>query len=96
MTSNIAAEIAIGETKQKKISIANDSEEDQHYLIEITNPELVEIKEPEIKLPPNGKGKIQLVFLPVHKPCQKTTYLIIKQDGVVKDCYEIKIDYIGD
>ncbi|CAG9313168.1 unnamed protein product [Blepharisma stoltei] len=94
LTSNIAADILVGETKQKKISISNDSDEEQQYHIEITNPELIEIKEQDISLPPNGKGKIQLVFKPIDEPCQKTTYLIIQQDGVVKDCYEIKIDYI--
>jgi hypothetical protein len=54
----------------------------------------MEVKEPDLTIPPGEIGKIKLGFAEVAEAGEQTLFLVISAGGEVRDQIEIKVRYV--
>jgi selT/selW/selH-like putative selenoprotein len=73
----------------KKITYENKQDRAAVYTLTSSNPEVMEIKEPEVAIAAHSKGKFQLRFFAVDRPQVATIYLLVDENDTQVECIEI-------
>lgn len=92
ITDSYKVILSIGEGKNVKLPIKNESAADKHYTIQITNKSIFKIVETELTVGPGENKKLKMEIIAQSEPGLKKSYVVIATEEEVSACYEIVVE----
>ena len=92
ITDSYSISIPVGEGKNAKLSLKNESDSEKFYEVKITNTDLINITESEFSMVGNTSKKLKIEVLPQYNPGDYKCFVVINNEDGVSACYEILIE----
>jgi len=89
VTKQFELQLKVGVDSSKKITYENKQDEAAVYMLTSSDPDIMEVKEPEVEIAGHDKGKFQLRFFAVDSPQTFIIYLYVDENDSPVECIEI-------